>query len=344
MNVYLNGVSILAACAVITIFFFMRVYNKKLVDRVSLRLSLAISITDLLSAASLEVYSFSDNLTGSGCKGVAFVMIWFSNQYLFLSVAIAFNLQYLFLHKKLFNPALEKWYYIFSIGLSLLSALIPLTAGRFGFDDAQQICWFTPSNTALSQKWEYGSYLIPIVICVFYCMLIVILVGIKLKREALEMERQMFHKTVSERDKEDKPDTEVLRRQKTRQTINRAVRRILLYPIIPFITQSGFVVSEVYMYVSNEISYPLNLWGVLTAAIPGLCNSIAFVADPAVSNALSCVKQDLLAKYGYPNIKGTDSFFRTQPTSDSPSQQLQRGFMPYVWVTLFFLKKKKYKS
>lgn len=262
---------------------------------------------------------------------MAFLIIWLSNQYLFFSVAIAFNLQYLFLHKKYFNPALEKWYFILSIGLSLLSAAIPLAADRFGFDDAQQACWYKPSYMSLSQRWEYGSYLIPNIICIVYCLVVVIMVAIKLKRDATRMEKQMFRKTTNTTSKGDKSDVE-LRRQKTRQAINRVVRRILLYPIIPAVTQLGFIISEIYMYVTGAPSYPLNLWGVPTSALPGFCNFVAFLVDPALFNALSCVKQDLIAKYGdLPNIKVTDT--SSHPATHSSASQT--GFMP--WFVRTFL-------
>ncbi|RUP45365.1 hypothetical protein BC936DRAFT_148267, partial [Jimgerdemannia flammicorona] len=106
----------------------------------SLRLSLALSITDLISSIALEIYTFSESSHGSVCTFAPFLIVWLSNQYLFLSVAIAFNLQYLFLFKRYFNPAFEKWYYILSVGLSLLSAALPLAMGRFGWDDAQGYC------------------------------------------------------------------------------------------------------------------------------------------------------------------------------------------------------------
>lgn len=199
-------------------------------------------------------------------------------------------MQYLFLYKQPFNPALEKWYYIFAIGLSLLSGAIPLAAGRYGMDPAQQACWYKPSYTALSQKWEYGSYIIPNVVCIIYCLVVVFMVAVKLKQESQEIDKHISHRTTSG-NKEEKLDPASIRRRKTRRAINRVVRRIILYPIIPAVTQLGFIVSEIYLYVYNEPSFALNVWGVPTSAIPGVCNFIAFLIDPAVYNACECVKR-----------------------------------------------------
>ncbi|RUS20546.1 hypothetical protein BC937DRAFT_94981 [Endogone sp. FLAS-F59071] len=333
LNVDLNVASIVAAVGVFTITLLMRLYDKKLVDRVSLRLSLSISITDFLQAIALELWAFSSDFNDTGCAGVTFLVVWLSNQYLFLSVAIAVNLQYLFLYKKPFNPALEKWYYIFAISLSLLSGAIPLAAGRFGADQAQQACWYKPSYTALSQKWEYGSYIIPNVFCIVYCLVVVLMVAAKLKQESRELDKQISCRTTSD-NKEEKLDPTSIIRRKTRRAVNRVVRRIILYPIIPAVTQLGFIVSEVYLYLYKEPSFALNLWGVPTSAIPGLCNFIAFLIDPAVYNACECVKRDLIAKYAEcPTPKNSDSTTLNQSAT-------RTGFMPW-FVRTFLISSKK---
>lgn len=85
INVAASIVSMASALAVLLILFAMRLYDRRLVDRVSLRLTAAVSLTDLISSCSLVVYSYT-NSEGVGCQVVAFMVIWLSNQYLFLTV------------------------------------------------------------------------------------------------------------------------------------------------------------------------------------------------------------------------------------------------------------------
>lgn len=317
LNIYINGVSIAAASIVLLAVFSMRMYDKRLVDRVSLRLNIVISVTDLLFSIAMEILTIYDSRMASGCNVMAFLLYWLSNQYLFLSFAIAFNLQYLFLHKKLFNPAFEKWYFILALGLSLLSSAVPLAAGRFGYDEALWVCGFYPTNSALSQQWEYSTYLIPGIICILYCLAVVIMVIIKLQQESTEINK---HQAVDQSTRAD--DAEFYVRQRTRRALNRIVCRVLLYPVIPLVTQAGFIVSEIHLFVTQEASYPLSLWAISCRALPGLCNFIAFMLDPAVSAALTYIRQDLLNKYGDSVIySDTDSFFPVKPSPQSSGWQ-----------------------
>lgn len=108
LNLISNSISIVSAITVLVILLAMRLYDRRFVDRVSLRLTAAISMTDLVSAISLVVYTLVGN-DGPTCSTVAFLIIWLSNQYIFLSTAIAFNLQWLYLQDRYYNPAFEKW-------------------------------------------------------------------------------------------------------------------------------------------------------------------------------------------------------------------------------------------
>jgi hypothetical protein len=76
------------------------------------------------------------------------------------------------------------------------------------------------------------------------------------------------------------------RQRKTQRSINRVVRRILLYPLVPIITQTGFIVSEIWMYQHLQASFALNIWGVSLKALPGFFNLIAFSVDPAIYNVV----------------------------------------------------------
>ncbi|KAG0171733.1 hypothetical protein DFQ30_000489 [Apophysomyces sp. BC1015] len=292
INIAANIVSIVSASVVLLILLAMRIYDPRFVDRVTLRLTAAVSITDLVSSIVLVSYSLNTD-TGIGCQMIAFLIIWLTNQYLFLTTAIAFNLKWLFLQKRYYNPAFEKWYYILSILLSLLTGALPLSAQMLGYDTAQGLCWFTPSYTWKSQIWEYSTYIFPQIICSLYCTVVVGFVVFRLKRDAGQFEKPA-----------------------PQETINGVVRRILMYPLTPVLTQTGFIVSEIYMYQTLTVSYELNVWGVLMKALPGFFNLVAFFIDPALTCAWKKLKKDLIQRYGDGNVSEKD-----EPLTPSPSLQ-----------------------
>ncbi|KAL1921645.1 uncharacterized protein VTP21DRAFT_10287 [Calcarisporiella thermophila] len=60
VNVYCNILSIIGGCVVIFFTFLLWLYDRKFVDRVSLRLNLAISICDIAKSAGIYVYTFKN--------------------------------------------------------------------------------------------------------------------------------------------------------------------------------------------------------------------------------------------------------------------------------------------
>ncbi|KAJ2956856.1 hypothetical protein NQZ79_g7375 [Umbelopsis isabellina] len=347
INVIGNSLSVASGMIVLIVIFALRLYDKQLVDRVSLRLSAAISVTDIISSAALLIYTYV-TVEGGACILSPFLIIFLTNLFLFLTVAIAFNLQHLFLHQRYYNPSFEKWYYILAIGAAAITAIIPLAAGRLGLDPAQGFCWFNPSWTVTSNIYEYTTYIGPQLLCGVYCLVVVIAVAIKLKLDSQRLDRRIANRGNGEHTDVD------IRRRKTQKAINRVVRRILLYPMVPIITQSGFIVSEIYLYVNMKPSYPLNVWGVTLKSLPGFCNLCAFLIDPAIYNALTTIKKNLIIKYcgdAVPEphaVSGavSRSTYVNSSSSRIPDKHLpmplptnankpQRGFMP--WFVRRFL-------
>lgn len=135
INNYTNIPALVCAFLVLVIVVAMRLYDRKLVDRVSLRLNAAISATDMVKSVALMIYTYElISPGGFACKLVPFLIVWLTNQYVFLTMSIAHNLLLIFLLDKPFKEVYEKWHFILPIGAAFLTALIPLLANRFGFD------------------------------------------------------------------------------------------------------------------------------------------------------------------------------------------------------------------
>lgn len=82
-----------------------------------------------------------------------------------------------------------------------------------------------------------------------------------------------------------------IQRRKIKRIINCVICRIILYVMIPMTTQLGFIVSEIWMYTYMRASYPLNLWSVVTSALPGTLNFFAVMLDPAIHKAIEAIKR-----------------------------------------------------
>lgn len=93
VNLVLNSASILGGVLVCLILAAIRVYDKSLVDRVSLRLTAAVSTVDSVKAASYIIFTLVST-PGAACGATAWLVLFLTNLYTFLSVAIAFNLQW----------------------------------------------------------------------------------------------------------------------------------------------------------------------------------------------------------------------------------------------------------
>ncbi|RUS20389.1 hypothetical protein BC937DRAFT_95313 [Endogone sp. FLAS-F59071] len=324
INFYANIPSIFLALLVEVLIVTLALYDRKFVNRVSLRLAALISATDIVNACALLIYTeaSSDGENGPSCKISAFLIVWLTNQYLFLTVCIAFNLQYLFLQEKGYNAYIEKYYYVLSIGLSFLTGFIPLMFSRYDYDAAQGFCWYTPSYTFTSQAWEYSTFLIPIIISIAYCSIVISLVVYKIHNGNKLLDSSLKHTctirgslTVVE-----------IQRRKIRRIINCVIYRIILYVMIPMATQLGFIVSEIWMYTYMRASYPLNLWSVVTSALPGTLNFFAFILDPAIHKAIETIRSDLIQKYGgkVSCMSKADTSSSTGLTSNHPANT--KGF------------------
>lgn len=84
INVIGNSISVASGMTVLIVILALRIYDKQLVDRVSLRLSAAISVTDVISSAALLIYTYV-TVEGGACVLSPFLIIFLTNLFLFLT-------------------------------------------------------------------------------------------------------------------------------------------------------------------------------------------------------------------------------------------------------------------
>ncbi|KAL1916123.1 uncharacterized protein VTP21DRAFT_6127 [Calcarisporiella thermophila] len=317
-SVYCTILSIIGGCLVVMITFLLWLYDRKFVDRISLRLNLAISICDVLRSSMYFIAFYFNASAGFECNITITFFIFFTHMYLFLSVAIALNLHWIVLMERRFKPWMEVWiYYGGSVAFALLLSFTPLAAGRFGYDQSQGICWYRESYLLTSKLWELLTFIIPILICILYCNVVIGFVVAKIVKENHFIKRQITSAG--------KHNPIFSQQQYTQLAINRIIIRILSYPLIPFLTQSILMVNEIYLQTNGRIVYVLAIAANTSAGLPGnpfsettlfffrdlglnalgcflgVFNCLAFLFDPAVVKSLQKIQLDLIERYADDN-------------------------------------------
>ncbi|KAG0167707.1 hypothetical protein DFQ28_005787 [Apophysomyces sp. BC1034] len=316
LNLVLNSLSIAGGSLVCIILLLIRAYDKSLVDRVSLRLTAVVSAVDAIKAAAYIVFTYVAT-PGAACGGTAWMILFLTNLYTFLSVAIAFNLQWIFIQGKGVEAYLEIVYFSVSIGLALVTSVTPWAAGRLGLDENFGACWFIAFSSKRTNVWEWMTFLSWNLIGSLYCFCVVIAVIVKLRKNINNI-KSMTSSFDQNNDSQNKA-------RRTQRMLNKLALRISLYALIPWVTQGGWYVCELVQMYAHVLNDGVTYWSIIGTDLPGVLNLLAFCLDPALSNALKRIKNDMLDKYGDAN------------TDSSPNSN--RGFKR--WLTRTFIGTKK---
>ncbi|KAJ9053446.1 hypothetical protein DSO57_1024064 [Entomophthora muscae] len=272
LNLYINAVSGTCGLVVVGLVLLINIIDPRLMDRVSIRFTLAISFVDFLKAGMIVAYSkhFSGGLL---CTVVAFSTQWLTLLYLFLNVAIAINLQLVFVKGYAFNPVWERLYWITSFFMATILPTFSLVGGKLGSSGREHACEYKNPNSFSTCKWVFSTYLAWILASCAYCTVVVVLTILTLRRKATVLDRLA--------------GTD-MKAHEVKCDIQRLIRRVALYCIIPVVTQTGFLLGRA-TYCVTELPFTLNLVAIIGTDIPGILNLIAFFIDPAFSNAVRTI-------------------------------------------------------
>src|ERR1044072_4860285 len=75
----------------------------------------------------------------------------------FLNVAIAFNLQVIFVHNYIDTKRFEKYYIIIPLILSGILSTLPVSFGALGFDEKEISCWYKNGTTMSGAIWQWAT-------------------------------------------------------------------------------------------------------------------------------------------------------------------------------------------
>ncbi|CAG8628501.1 21096_t:CDS:2 [Cetraspora pellucida] len=276
----------------------MWLYDRKLVNRVSLRLSGVISFVDVLSGGAVIAYTL--HTTGdNACTFIGWAMSFLPTLYLFLTVMIAFNLQIVFLHRKKVSSFSDRWYIPVAFFISFAINIPPLVYNRFGFDSEGRTCLYHDPFGNETQLWKLATFIIPVSLSMIYCTLVLAIVIMKLIFE---------HRKLADAVHTQKSNTTLTAKNKRQKLLLlKLVSRISLYAAIPLLNVSGIVVEYTWLSINKDARLPptpIIYWAVFGSCLP--------------------VKKNLIDNYGYerpgltPSLNSPPSSPSFPPTPTSP--------------------------
>lgn len=129
--VVLDLVSAGSALLILAIMGVLLVYDAKMVNRISLRLTAGIALVDVANHLNIVHWTMGD---GSFCVASAFLRIFGRQVYCLLNISIALNLHLILLGGLRPQASWEKYYWLLSLAVPLLMNLPPLLLGLYGFN------------------------------------------------------------------------------------------------------------------------------------------------------------------------------------------------------------------
>lgn len=269
---FISGV---ASVLVLVGYLYLRLKFPVLADRVSLRLTVAISLTDLLLSVS-QFLGAALMHDGFWCEATTFSFVFCTLMSVFLSDSIAYNLQLVFL-----QDGVVKWgeacYYLIPILLSLVMTVPGWIMGKYGWDDAEQTCWYRHAGTVEASLWMMLTFYLGVFVGICYCVVVVWRVCLKLVR----VNRSLSDKNKRQTQRNSAHETSHKRRFEIETA--RVVACIVRYAAIPIASQSFTIIHEVAMFTTREPQQWLLLLSYVTWSLQGLMNFIAFCMDPSVT-------------------------------------------------------------
>ncbi|KAJ9066932.1 hypothetical protein DSO57_1005008 [Entomophthora muscae] len=250
----------------------------EIMDRVSIRFTLAISIVDVLQAL-IFLFLIKYKEDGAICSGIGFSSFYLTLTYLFLNAAVALNLQLVFVHGIVFDKEWLMW--TVSLGFPLLLLAPPLFAGRFGLTYEGGVCDIRDPKSYETYAYLFSCFTVWGFLAIIYCTIAVVMVNMQLYKKKTVIDSIIQTKRCASADI--LCDNLVLKKK-----ILKLINRVSMYCIIPIITQLWFLIVCLMLY-HEEIPVTLRLFSIVGTDIPGILNLVVLLLDPAFAAAFEAI-------------------------------------------------------
>ncbi|KAI8058608.1 hypothetical protein BDF22DRAFT_740023 [Syncephalis plumigaleata] len=302
ITIPVNIISLMMSLCVVFAYLFARHYRPAYANRVSLRLTVLLAAVDAFYAffQLLDIFLPNPETQTFWCTFAAWGYVHCTLLSVFLTSAVALNLHIIFLRGHRTTPAYEVLYLLVPMAAALSISLPPVIFQRFAYNINQRSCWYVEVDKASGLVWAWLTLYIWLFIAIGYCAWAVSVVGWRLAMERKRLRRRVRNGLPSQNG----GGLGVAHNSSigtvsppSAQVISRVVARVILYPVIPIITQSLNVAVEMDSFVSQHTSFPLIAASFVATSCQGLLNSLVFLLDPTVRTGWYHVRLELIKRY-----------------------------------------------
>ncbi|ORX94117.1 hypothetical protein K493DRAFT_374209 [Basidiobolus meristosporus CBS 931.73] len=282
VSTVLNAFSLASACLILLAILLMRIYRRDLTQRVSLHLTCGIAVADILfHTASMEKPKVTS--PGAYCRFTVWLIVFSNLLFIFLTVCIGINLLMVFIFGMRDPHFLEKCYFAASILLALGISIIPVIFDKFTLDPNINSCWYDKADIT---AWELMTHNLWIILGEVVCSLSITAVCVKLLKHKNEL--------LKNHPADASGDTIKLRRAK--RFLHHGVARIILYPTVPVISQTAFIL--VGFVPKEDLELALYIAMILNST-QGFMNLAVFLFDPSIQASWKKIRKDLIDQYHF---------------------------------------------
>lgn len=290
----LNPISIVCSVLVISLYFFAR--STQRLNRISIRLAVATSACDIFYS-SAQIWSELEGQGTPTCAASVWAYILGSHLTAFLIAMVAVNLHIRFLLNWPHREYYEWCYYLVAFAMAITLPSIGWASHQFGFEPVEEACWFLVNDRLTDFIWKWGIVYIWTSLVSLYSCVVVILVLIKSNKNLAIAEKKSLNYAQNQQSSLSVMSTEfsmaaqpnhsqVNLKKEANRKLMMALKRIILYPIIPILCQSFNIVGDVQYFVTGDNQFWVLLLSYLLTSIQGILNFIVFLSDPMVIPAV----------------------------------------------------------
>jgi hypothetical protein len=202
---------------------------------------------------------------------------------------------------------------IIPLVLAFTLSTVPVITGQLGFDEVEVSCWYKNLNTTKGIIWEWATLHGWVVLSVVYCIYSIITIINRLYKAnkfIQEMNRSLSGVTNNKNsgnnnnnntrnsfffnsnnnninNKSSNHSNHQRYIYKRQLMINRAVKRIVLYPVVPVVTFAFNIISGLLFFSSDNNRFYISMLSNIGLGLQGFLNAIAFSFDPAMKKVWS---------------------------------------------------------
>ncbi|KXN74104.1 hypothetical protein CONCODRAFT_14990 [Conidiobolus coronatus NRRL 28638] len=291
----LHPIGMACASLVLVTLLALIIYDRSLVNRVTLRLIGMVAVADIFTHTKdflIKNHRENDGL----CTFISAFTYFSTYLYCFTNIAVTYNFQRTFIQgiNTTFRFEILTWIAVLTVSLGI--TIIFWLLGTFGFDPIQKKCVGITTNWVFYFRGNFQWVLCGFTVA--YCTIVTLLIHFKLREYVSNYMNQKNFNTINE--------------ARHRKEITQLIQRGLLYPLSPIITQPPMIAYMVYYLFYNNSTEFIQWWLGIGYGLSGVLTAIAFFIDITLLKALNSIYRRI--KYKDQNDNSQLQYYDIDPS------------------------------